>query len=77
MHGEQHSDGSYEYVTTCSYWMRVTWSGVGFHDAPWQPYFGGSRYQSGGSHGCINTPPATAAEMYGLIQEGWAVIIHD
>ena len=77
MHGEQHSDGSYEYVTTCSYWMRVTWSGVGFHDAPWQPYFGGSRYQSGGSHGCINTPPSTAAEMYGLIQDGWAVIIHD
>jgi len=77
MHGDQHEDGSYAYVTKCKYWMRVTWSGVGFHDAPWQPYFGGSRYRSGGSHGCINTPSQAAAELYDIIEVGWPVIIHD
>lgn len=30
------------------------------HDADWQPYFGGDRYLTGGSHGCINMPPDKA-----------------
>ena len=33
--------GQPEYRTTVSYWARVTWSGIGFHDATWQPAFGG------------------------------------
>lgn len=77
MHGEQHSDGSYEYVTNCSYWMRVTWTGVGIHDASWQPWFGGDRYTTNGSHGCINTPPELAEELYGICEVGWPVVIHE
>ena len=42
--------------------------GIGFHDADWQPYFGGDRYLTGGSHGCINMPPENAEELYNIIQ---------
>ncbi|MDO5135445.1 MAG: peptidoglycan binding domain-containing protein [Eubacteriales bacterium] len=59
-------DGTYEYEAPVSYWMPFN-GGVGFHDAPWQPYFGGDRYLSGGSHGCINLPPSSAAYLYELI----------
>ena len=48
--------GKPEYRTPVAFWMRVTWSGIGFHDATWQPYFGGSLYLTNGSHGCINMP---------------------
>ena len=51
--------------------------GVGFHDANWQPDFGGSMYMSGyGSHGCINLPPSAAAELYSLCSIGDVVVVH-
>lgn len=58
--------------------MRVTWSGIGFHDAIWQSAFGGTLNQSPtiGSHGCINMPLDKAAELYGMISENIPVIIH-
>ena len=69
--------GKPEYETPVDYWMRVTWTGIGFHDASWQSSFGGSRYQtSAGSHGCINMPVSKAAELYNLIEVGVLVIIH-
>lgn len=64
------------YLTPVSYWMRVTWSGIGFHDANWQPTFGGDWYVNNGSHGCINMPPAKAAELYGMLSIGCPVVIH-
>lgn len=64
------------YETPVSYWMRVTWTGIGFHDANWQSSFGGSRYQSYGSHGCINMPVSQAASLYGMLSVGTPVIIH-
>ncbi len=71
-------NGKREYETPVSYWMRVTWSGIGFHDATWQAAFGGQRYVQGyGSHGCINMPKGKAAELYGLISNGCPVIIHN
>ena len=76
MRGEPNATGNPSYITPCSYWMRVTNSGVGFHDATWQPYFGGSRYLSGGSHGCINMPYSGAQELYSIIEVGWPVIIY-
>ena len=70
-------NGQPSYLTPVSYWMRVTWTGVGFHDATWQAAFGGERYKQGaGSHGCINMPYAKAAELYDLIETGYPVIIH-
>lgn len=70
--------GEPEYRTHVNYWMRVTWSGIGFHDAIWQSAFGGTLNQSPtiGSHGCINMPLDKAAELYGMISENIPVIIH-
>lgn len=50
--------GEPAYRTKVKYWMQVTSSGVGFHDATWQTAFGGTLYQipGTGSHGCINMP---------------------
>lgn len=65
-----------EYRTPVTFWMRVTWSGIGFHDATWQPAFGGDVYLWNGSHGCINMPYYSAQELYSLIQIGVPVVIH-
>ena len=68
--------GKPEYETPVAYWMRVTWSGIGFHDATWQPAFGGNCYTYNGSHGCINMPYNKAEELYGLLSIGTPVIVH-
>lgn len=72
------STGKPEYMTPVSYWMRVTWSGIGFHDANWQSSFGGTRNQipNVGSHGCINMPVDQAASLYSLVDVGTPVVIH-
>ena len=71
------STGKPIYQTEVDYWMRVTWTGIGFHDATWNPSFGGSRYQTNGSHGCINMPLDQAASLYGMLSTGTPVIIHN
>lgn len=76
LRGRPLANGKPSYLTPVSYWMRVTWSGIGFHDAGWQPTFGGERYVNNGSHGCINMPPAKAKEFYGMLSVGCPVIIH-
>lgn len=68
--------GQPEYRTPVAYWMQVTSGGVGFHDATWQPTFGGSWYLEHGSHGCINMPLAAAESLYGLIYNGMPVVMH-
>lgn len=71
------STGQPEYRTPVSYWMRVTWSGIGFHDATWQPAFGGQLYRQGrGSHGCINMPMNNVAALYEIVNVGCPVVIH-
>ena len=71
------STGQPEYRTPVAYWMRVTWSGVGFHDATWQPAFGGQLYRQGrGSHGCINMPKSGVATLYDMVNVGCPVVIH-
>lgn len=76
--GEVQPDtGKPEYETEVDYWMRITWSGIGFHDAKWQPAFGGSLYSSGyGSHGCINMPLDKAAALYNMLSMGTPAIVH-
>lgn len=70
-------NGKPEYVTPVAYWARVTWSGIGFHDATWQDAFGGERYKQGfGSHGCINMPLEAVAKFYNLVYVGCPVVIH-
>lgn len=69
--------GKPEYETPVDYWLRVTWSGIGFHDATWQPAFGGQLYKEGyGSHGCINMPLGAVATFYDMVSIGCPVVIH-
>ena len=67
LRGEMTANGIYSYEQPVTYWMPFN-GGIGFHDADWQPYFGGDRYLTGGSHGCINLPPENAGQLYSLIQ---------
>lgn len=67
LRGTKKADGTYSYEQPVTYWMPFN-GGIGFHDADWQPYFGGDRYLTGGSHGCINMPPDKAGELYNIIQ---------
>jgi lipoprotein-anchoring transpeptidase ErfK/SrfK len=64
-----------DYRQPVDYWMRIV-GGVGFHDATWQPTFGGSWYLNNGSHGCINMPYDKAQQLYSLIRVGDKVVIH-
>lgn len=68
--------GEPEYETPVNFWMRITWTGIGFHDATWQPGFGGSLYTSIGSHGCVNMPYDQAENLYGMLSIGTPVIMH-
>ncbi len=70
--------GEPEYEQPVSYWMPVTTSGIGFHDATWQSAFGGTLNQIAGigSHGCINMPLDKAGALFEMIQPGTPVIFH-
>ncbi|HCW24234.1 MAG TPA: hypothetical protein DGX96_11650 [Lachnospiraceae bacterium] len=65
------------YETKVSYWMPVTYSGTGLHDATWRTSFGKEIYVSGGSHGCVNMPLEKAEELYNSIDMGTPVIIYN
>lgn len=65
-----------DYLVLATWWMRLTWSGVGIHDAPSRSAFGGDIYQYNGSHGCINTPPSKVAELFELTDVMTPVIIY-
>lgn len=75
LRGTKKPDGTYEYETPVKYWMPFN-GGIGFHDANWQSSFGGSRYLSHGSHGCVNLPPSVAGQLYNLISAGTPVVCH-
>jgi hypothetical protein len=74
--GEIQTSGEPEYETPVSFWMRMTWAGHGFHDATWQPWFGGNRYTFAGSHGCINMSYRDARELYSILEMGTPVVSH-
>lgn len=76
LRGAKKADGSYEYESHVDYWMPFN-GGIGFHDADWRSKFGGTIYQTSGSHGCVNLPPAKAKVLYGLIYKGIPVICHN
>lgn len=69
--------GKPSYETPVAFWMPFTWQGHGFHDATWQSSFGGSRYQTNGSHGCVNMPYDKAEQLFNMISAGTPVIIHN
>ena len=56
------------YEAFVSYWMPFD-GGIGLHDATWRGSFGGS-------HGCINLPPAFAKQLYERVTVGMPVYVH-
>lgn len=64
------------YVTPVKYWMPIDWTGVGFHDAEWNPTFGGERYKTAGSNGCINLPEEVAKELFETFDVGTPTVIY-
>lgn len=73
----QVATGKPEYETKVQYWMPFTYQGHGFHDATWQPAFGGSLYSQGyGSHGCVNLPYDAAGSLYETVSVGLPVVVH-
>ena len=49
----------------------------GIHDASWQSSFGGKRYLTNGSHGCVNISPKKMPELYKKLKVNMRVLIHD
>lgn len=75
LRGKLRPDGTREYESPVDYWMPFN-GGIGFHDASWQSAFGGSRYLTHGSHGCINMPREKAQQLFGYLKAGTPVICH-
>ncbi|GLC79944.1 L,D-transpeptidase family protein [Lacrimispora brassicae] len=63
------------YRTPVSFWMPFN-GNIGFHDATWRSTFGGTIYKTGGSHGCVNLPPAVAKTMFENIASGVPVLCY-
>lgn len=61
--------------TPVKYWMPFN-GGIGMHDATWRRHFGGTIYETNGSHGCINLPFRAAETIYGYMHKGFPVICY-
>lgn len=62
------------YASPVSFWMPVK-GNIGIHDASWRSKFGGTIYQTNGSHGCINTPTEKMEELFDMVEIGIPVIM--
>lgn len=71
--GGNKKDKTY-YESHVNYWMPF-YADYGLHDADWRSEFGGSIYRTSGSHGCVNMPLASAAQLYSLVSSGTPVIV--
>lgn len=69
------ADGS-KYETEVKYWMPFVGNLIGLHDATWQSSFGGDRYKTVGSHGCVNLSYNKAKSLYSIIKNGDVVVVH-
>lgn len=67
--------GNGAWNTDVQYWMPFH-DGQGLHDAWWRNEFGGTIYQTNGSHGCVNLPPAAAKTIYDNMEERMAIILY-
>lgn len=75
LRGPKQPDGSYEWESPVSFWMPFN-GGIGLHDAPWQAAFGGGRYLTHGSHGCVNLQYNVAQTTFNNVQSGTPVVCH-
>lgn len=65
-----------DYKLHVDFWLPITWAGVGIHDSYWQPVYGGDRYITHGSHGCLNTPRDKVELLYNNLEIGTPVIVY-
>ena len=67
-----------DYETPVDNWVRITWSGTGFHAAPWQPWSRWTKtlYQTRGSHGCLNLSVEDSNKIYELTKYREMVFIY-
>lgn len=65
-----------DYETPVGYWMPFA-GNVGMHDANWRSRFGGAIYKTGGSHGCVNLPPASAARIFEIVSKNYPVLVYE
>ena len=70
------NDNGTSYASPVAYWMPINYDGVGLHDSPWQPTYGGDWYKEHGSHGCVNNPPAFIAKLYPQVALNTPVVIY-
>jgi lipoprotein-anchoring transpeptidase ErfK/SrfK len=77
-HREAYTLTGADYKTPVTSWVRITWTGTGFHSATWQPWSRWTKdlYLSKGSHGCINLTVADAAKIYKMSKYREATFIH-
>ncbi len=71
-----YENGEKSYESEVTYWMPFVGNSVGLHDATWQSAFGGDRYKTYGSHGCVNLSYSKAEALYGIIEVGDVVVCH-
>ena len=64
-----------DYATPVKYWMPF-YGNYGIHDAGWRRAFGGEVYLTGGSHGCVNTPPSAMKVIFENMEKGTPVVLY-
>ena len=68
-----------DYTTPTKYWVRITWTGTGYHYMnrsdwdKWSPEL----YKTRGSHGCVNLQLEDDKNIYNLVSMRDMVFIHD
>ena len=62
------------YASHVDFWMPVK-GNIGIHDAAWRSKYGGTIYQTNGSHGCINTPRDAMVKLYESAEVGTPVVM--
>ena len=63
------------YASHVNFWMPVK-GNIGIHDASWRSKYGGTIYQTNGSHGCINTPYNAMVQIYEMVEVGTPVVMY-
>jgi hypothetical protein len=68
--------GSGAYEVDVNYWAPFTNSGQGFHDASWRSNWTNNAYLTGGSGGCLNTPPSVMKTVFDNLSTYEPVVIY-
>lgn len=66
------------YETPVNNWVRIMWTGTGFHAAPWQAWSRWTKdyYKTRGSHGCLNLSVPDSKKIYDLVKYREMVFIY-